>query len=167
MQPTLPIPADTAAAVPLLLVDGHNLLWGATFGFPAPIYSRDKTRLLTGLFAFFALLRVAIRNEIPGGSPEVIVVWDGEHGSQARQQEHDGYKASRPTDDDALLPLRWTKITALAVHQSQPITEHFGPMAETLARLHGGRAGVRYAEAFAPVPVLGRLPTTPLVLTGH
>lgn len=107
MQPTLPILADTAAAPPLLLVDGHNLLWGATFGFPAPIYSRDKTRLLTGLFAFFALLRVAIRNEIPGGNPEVIVAWDGEHGSRARQQEHDGYKASRPTDDDALLPLRF------------------------------------------------------------
>ena len=51
---------------PLLLVDGHNLLWGATFGFPAEIRSRDKTRLLTGLFGFFALLRVAIREDLPG-----------------------------------------------------------------------------------------------------
>lgn len=64
LQPTLPAPTldGTGAQVPLLLVAGHNLLWGATFEFPAPIYSRDKTRLLTGLFAFFALLRVAIRD---------------------------------------------------------------------------------------------------------
>ncbi|MGH3884999.1 MAG: hypothetical protein ACRDSZ_00245 [Pseudonocardiaceae bacterium] len=55
---------------PLLLVDGHNLLWSASFGFPAPIYSRDKTRLLTGLFAFFALLRVAIRDNVPDAAPE-------------------------------------------------------------------------------------------------
>lgn len=83
------------------------LLWGATFGFPAPIYSRDKTRLLTGLFAFFALLRVAIRDDVPGGAPEVIVVFDGEHGAAARQEVHDGYKASRPADDEALAPLRF------------------------------------------------------------
>lgn len=50
------------------------------------------------------------------------------------------------------------KMRALAVHHSQPIAEHFGPMAETLARLHGGRIGVEYGEAFIPVPVLGRLP---------
>jgi hypothetical protein len=33
-------------------------------------------------------------------------------------------------------------------------------MAETLGRLHGGRIGVRYAEGFSPVPILGRLPAT-------
>ncbi|MBV9143819.1 MAG: flap endonuclease [Pseudonocardiales bacterium] len=91
----------------MLLVDGHNLLWGATFGFPAPIYSRDKTRLLTGVFAFFALLRAAIRDDVPGGAPEVIVVFDGEHGATARKQAHDGYKASRPADEQALAPLRF------------------------------------------------------------
>ncbi|MGH3592435.1 MAG: flap endonuclease, partial [Pseudonocardiaceae bacterium] len=78
---------------------------GRPSGFPAPIYSRDKTRLLTGLFAFFALLRVAIRDDLPGAAPEVIVVFDGEHGAASRQQTHDGYKANRPTDDQALLPL--------------------------------------------------------------
>jgi DNA polymerase-1 len=109
IQPTLPVPTlgDTGGQVPLLLVDGHNLLWGATFGFPAPIYSRDKTRLLTGLFAFFALLRVAIREDLPGVGPEVIVVFDGEHGAVSRQQVHEGYKASRPADDQALLPLQF------------------------------------------------------------
>ncbi|MGH3564479.1 MAG: 5'-3' exonuclease [Pseudonocardia sp.] len=109
LQPTLPMPtlSPTGGQVPLLLVDGHNLLWGATFGFPTPIYSRDKTRLLTGLFAFFALLRVAIRDDLPGAAPEVIVVFDGEYGAAGRQQTHDGYKASRPTDDQALLPLQF------------------------------------------------------------
>jgi DNA polymerase-1 len=109
VHPTLPLlaRAGTDPSTRLLLVDGHNLLWGATFGFPAPIYSRDKTRLLTGLFAFFALLRVAIRDDVPGGAPEVIVVFDGEHGAAIRQQAHDGYKASRSGDEAALAPLRF------------------------------------------------------------
>jgi DNA polymerase-1 len=109
IQLALPTPTldGTGTQVPLLLVDGHNLLWGATFGFPAPIYSRDKTRLLTGLFAFFALLRVAIRDNVPGAAPEVIVVFDGEHGAASRQQSHEGYKANRPTDDQARLPLQF------------------------------------------------------------
>jgi LmbE family N-acetylglucosaminyl deacetylase len=51
------------------------------------------------------------------------------------------------------------KARALAAHAgTQPISGHFGPMAETLARLWGGRIGARYAEAFTSVPVLGRLP---------
>src|SRR5262245_17279570 len=108
-EPPLPMPGlvEADAATPLLLVDGHNLLWSATFGFPAPIRSRDKTRLLTGLFAFFALLRVAIREEVPGPAPEVIVVFDGEHGSASRRQQHEGYKAERPADGNALQPLRF------------------------------------------------------------
>lgn len=106
-QPMLPVGPAAPDAVPLLLVDGHNLLWGGTFGFPAAIYSRDKTRVLTGLFAFFALLRVAIRDDVPGQTPEVIVVFDGEHGGADRKEAHDGYKASRPTDEAALLPLQF------------------------------------------------------------
>ncbi|WP_238412886.1 PIG-L deacetylase family protein [Saccharothrix deserti] len=51
-----------------------------------------------------------------------------------------------------------TKQRALAAHASQPIDEHFGPMAETLARLWGIRIGVTHAENFVPLPVLGRLP---------
>lgn len=52
-----------------------------------------------------------------------------------------------------------TKQRALTAHASQPIAEHFGPMAETLGRLWGARIGVAYAENFFPLPVLGRLPT--------
>ncbi|WP_255375759.1 PIG-L deacetylase family protein [Saccharomonospora sp. CUA-673] len=51
-----------------------------------------------------------------------------------------------------------TKMRALAAHASQPITEHFGPMAETLGRLWGSRIGTRYGENFVPLPVLGRVP---------
>lgn len=98
---------DTPSDPPLMLVDGHNLLWGATFGFPAEIRSRDKTRLLTGLFAFFALLRVAVRDEIPGGRPEIIVVFDGQNGTAERTAIDPTYKAQRPTDDAALAPIHY------------------------------------------------------------
>jgi LmbE family N-acetylglucosaminyl deacetylase len=53
------------------------------------------------------------------------------------------------------------KTRALAAHGgTQPITGHFGPMAEILARLWGARIGTQYAEVFSPIPVLGRLPAT-------
>lgn len=92
------------ADVPLLLVDGHNLLWRAWFGFPARIRSRDKSRDLTGVFGFFALLRVAIR-ELPA-PPEVLVVFDGEHAWSERAAIDSAYKAHRPTDDSAMAPIR-------------------------------------------------------------
>jgi len=100
---TLPSAPNVA---PLLLVDGHNLLWGATFGFPAEIRSRDKTRLLTGVFAFFALLRVAIREDITE-APEVIVVFDGQYGGSDRKEIDPSYKAQRPTDPAALAPIQF------------------------------------------------------------
>ncbi|WP_329243008.1 flap endonuclease [Actinoallomurus sp. NBC_01490] len=91
--------------VPLLLVDGHNLVFRAAYGFPAPIYSRDKSRDLTGVFGFFALLRVAIRDELDD-PPEVLVVFDGQDGSAARKQADGNYKANRPVDEEALKPIR-------------------------------------------------------------
>lgn len=50
------------------------------------------------------------------------------------------------------------KQRALAIHTSQPIIDHFGPMADTLALFWGTRVGVRHAENFVPLPILGRLP---------
>jgi len=91
--------------VPLLLIDGSNLLFRAWFGFPARIKSRDKARDLTGVFGFFALLRVAVRDEIPA-HPEMIVVFDGELGSAARRETDPAYKAHRPGDEAALAPIR-------------------------------------------------------------
>jgi DNA polymerase-1 len=106
--------------VPLLVVDGHNLLWRAAFGFAAAILSRDKTRDLTAVFGFFALLRVAIREEIPE-LPEVLVVFDGEHGTADRKQAVADYKANRVRDEAALKPLRAIPhvqhaLTAYGVH---------------------------------------------------
>lgn len=53
-----------------------------------------------------------------------------------------------------------TKMAALRRHASQPIEEHFGPMAETLGRLWGARIGTGYGEAFTAIPILGCLPAT-------
>lgn len=53
-----------------------------------------------------------------------------------------------------------TKMRALQCHQSQPIGDHFGPMAEALSRVHGQRIGTQHAEAFRPMPILGRLLST-------
>jgi DNA polymerase I len=59
-----------------LLCDGVNLPFRSWFGFPARIRSRDKTRDLTGTFGFFALLRVAVRDEI-AADPEIMIVFTG------------------------------------------------------------------------------------------
>jgi N-acetylglucosamine malate deacetylase 1 len=57
------------------------------------------------------------------------------------------------------------KRKALAAHAgTQPIENHFGPMADTLSALWGARIGVPRAEAFTPVPVLGRVPATARLL---
>jgi hypothetical protein len=58
--------------------------------------------------------------------------------------------------------LTWEqKRAALAAHAgTQPIADHFAPMADALSRLWGARIGVSRAEAFTPIPVLGRVPAT-------
>jgi DNA polymerase-1 len=90
-------PADLA------LIDGHNLTWIAATGTPASVSSRDRSRDLTGVFMFFALLRKAIRENLPTG-PEVLVVFDGEQGSAARKAIEPGYKANRP--EETPLPVK-------------------------------------------------------------
>jgi 5'-3' exonuclease len=94
------------AGVPLLLVDGHNLLFRACFGTPAQILSRDQEdkRDLTTQFMFFALLRKGINDEL-GRWPEVIVVFDGQDGAAHRQGTDPGYKATRPATAQALRPI--------------------------------------------------------------
>jgi DNA polymerase-1 len=93
------------SATPLLLVDGSNLLFRSWFGFPARIKSRDKARDLTGVFGFFALLRVAVRKET-AAEPEIMVVFDGELGSAERREADPAYKAHRPADEAALAPIK-------------------------------------------------------------
>ncbi|MFJ9456843.1 5'-3' exonuclease H3TH domain-containing protein [Kitasatospora sp. NPDC101447] len=101
------MPETPVTPAPLLLVDGFNLLWAGTFGFPAPIFSRDKSRELTGLFAFFALLRATIRDDVDVAPPEVLVVFDGEHGAADRVATDQDYKANRETTPEALKPLQF------------------------------------------------------------
>ena len=92
--------------VPLLLVDGHNLLFRACFGTPAQILSRDASgkRDLTTQFMFFALLRKGINDEF-GHWPEVMVVFDGQDGAAHRKDTDPGYKATRPEGPEALRPI--------------------------------------------------------------
>ena len=85
--------------VPLLLVDGHNLLFRACFGTPAQILTRDETdkRDITTQFMFFALLRKGINDEL-GRWPEVMVIFDGQDGAADRKDTDPGYKATRPEE---------------------------------------------------------------------
>jgi DNA polymerase-1 len=80
----------------LALVDGHNLLWRAAFGFPAVIRSRDGADR-TATFAFFALLRAGLA--ALGQPAECIVCFDGEHGATRRQRADHGYKRNRDGAD--------------------------------------------------------------------
>lgn len=96
-----------AVPCPLLLVDGFNLLWRGHFGFPAPVRSRDGSRNLTGLFAFFALLRASVRDDLDTSPAEVVIVLDGEHGSVGRKDTDAGYKANRQNSPAALEPLQF------------------------------------------------------------
>ena len=71
---------------------------------------------------------------------------------------------SGPVSAPAIIDITSTyeqKCAALAAHAgTQPIENHFGPMADILSRLWGARIGVPRAEAFTPIPVLGRVPAT-------
>ncbi|MFJ2744802.1 5'-3' exonuclease H3TH domain-containing protein [Streptomyces sp. NPDC087440] len=87
--------------VPLLLVDGHNLLHRAWFGFAARILSRDKTLDRTGVFGFAALLRKAQTQHAAGY--EVFVAFDAETGSAERSAQDSAYKAHRPAPDPGLM----------------------------------------------------------------
>jgi DNA polymerase-1 len=95
------------AAPPFLVaVDGHNLLWRAEYGFPSRVTARDGTDR-TAVFAFFALLRVALREVAqlaqPAEGAECVVCFDGEHGAGRRQRTDGAYKANREQID--LTPL--------------------------------------------------------------
>jgi DNA polymerase-1 len=91
--------------VPLLLVDGHNLLYRAAYGTPAEIYSRGTPRRdITTQFMFFALLRKAVTANLEDW-PEIIVVFDGEHGTASRLAVDAAYKANRDASDAARRPL--------------------------------------------------------------
>lgn len=79
------------------------------------------------------------------------------HSDGYNNLDQDGHPLRLPTIID--VSAHWpTKVSALRAHASQPIIDHFGPMAEALGRLHGRRINSAHAEAFRAVPILGRLP---------
>ncbi|MFC0037194.1 5'-3' exonuclease [Actinomadura rayongensis] len=79
---------------PLLAVDGHHLLYRSWWGFSdRRIMSRDKTRDLTGVFGFLAILRKTHLEE--ARDHEIVVVFDGENAHLARQAQDPSYKANR------------------------------------------------------------------------
>ena len=95
--------------------------------------------------------------------PEVVIAT----GRPLRVYAADTYNSltlSGPVSAPVIIDITSTyeqKRAALAAHAgTQPIEDHFGPMADTLSRLWGARIGVPRAEGFTPVPVLGRVPAT-------
>ncbi|GCE31033.1 hypothetical protein KDA_65170 [Dictyobacter alpinus] len=104
---------------PLVIVDGHNLLFRAAFGFPTPIKSRSGQDR-TATFGFFAIARKAAMGI---GEAEWVVFFDGAQGTATRLAEDATYKAQRvlkdPTIFDAmpdikagldLLQIRWLEL---------------------------------------------------------
>lgn len=94
---------------------------------------------------------------IATGHPRRVYICDGYNGLD---------RYGRPLDLPVVVDVTDTwevKLSALAAHASQPIVEHFGPMADSLGRLHGRRIERPFGEGFRPVPVLGRLPSAPFL----
>jgi DNA polymerase-1 len=130
-----------------------NLLWRAHHGFPARIRSRDKARDLTAVFGFFALLRVAVRDEI-AADPEIMVVFDGELGSEARREADPAYKAHRPSDEASLAPIKalrdvkrgldalavaWTEVEAAEADDVIATLVHASPAGRDILIMSGDR----------------------------
>lgn len=84
--------------VPLVVVDGHNLLFRAAFGFPTPIKSRSGVDR-TAIFGFFAIARKAA---LEIGDAEWVVFFDGLQGTSSRLAEHEEYKAQRVLKDPTI-----------------------------------------------------------------
>lgn len=100
-------------------------------------------------------------NHVLAALPDIVIAF----GRPSRVYHCDGYnnldQHGKPLNLPTIIDVadHWlTKIAALYAHKSQPILDHFGPMAEALARLHGMRIGTSHAEAFHPLPVLGHVP---------
>ncbi|MBM7167140.1 PIG-L family deacetylase [Streptomyces sp. G44] len=105
----------------------------------------------------------AVAAAVLAGLPEVHI----HTGCPRRLYTCDSYNSltlSGPVNAPVIIDVTATfdqKMRALAEHRSQPIDDHFGPMAQNLAALWGGRIGAARAEAFTPIPILGRLPSAP------
>ena len=83
---------------PLLAVDGHHLLYRSWWGFSdRRITSRDRSRDLTGVFGFLAILRKTHLEM--AADHEIVVVFDGENAAASRRDHDSSYKATRADAD--------------------------------------------------------------------
>ncbi|NKY96640.1 GlcNAc-PI de-N-acetylase [Nocardiopsis dassonvillei subsp. albirubida] len=95
-----------------------------------------------------------------GALPEVVIS-TGHPRRVYTADSYNGLTLDGPISPATVIDVSETfevKLRALEQHRSQPIADHFGPMARTLAYLWGARIGMTYAENYTPLPVLGRLP---------
>lgn len=87
---------------PLLLVDGFHLLYRSWWGFSERrITSRDRSRDLTGVFGFFAILRKTHLEMLL--DHEIVVAFDGEYAIDTRQAVDPSYKAARAAADHSAI----------------------------------------------------------------
>jgi LmbE family N-acetylglucosaminyl deacetylase len=94
-----------------------------------------------------------------GGLPDIVIA-TGRPRRVYSCDTYEGLTRTGPVAAGTIVDVTATyeqKLRALAAHTSQPL-EHFGGMADRLTRLWGARIGTERAEAFLPLPVLGRLP---------
>ncbi|WP_245716003.1 hypothetical protein [Micromonospora peucetia] len=125
----------------LFLVDGNQLLYRAWFGFPTRITSRDKTRDLTGVFGFLALMRKAHRLHAPDS--ELVVIFDGEHAT-GRTDTVPGYKANRATI--TALPEVKRALDAAAVRWIEIDGQEGDDIIATPTVVHAGRPVICYSS---------------------
>ncbi|MFI5804455.1 5'-3' exonuclease H3TH domain-containing protein [Streptomyces sp. NPDC051561] len=136
--------------VPLLLVDGHNLLYRAWHGFATRILSRDKNVDRTGVFGFAALLRKAQTEHAAGY--ELFVAFDSETGALGRVEQDSSYKAHRAAPDAGLLE-SLAQVKVALDHCGVRWVEHDGCEADDVvatltyrARTSGRKADIMTAD---------------------
>ena len=140
----LPVPVSASAIADLIAASTPDVLVTHPLADVHPEHRKTAEAVLTAL----------PRTVIDLGYPHRVYTTD----------TYNSLTLNGPVSAPAIIDITSTyeqKRAALAAHAgTQPIEDHFGPMADTLSRLWGARIGVLRAEAFTPIPVLGRVPAT-------
>lgn len=126
------------AMPPIVVIDGHNLLWCAHNGFPARIKDRSGQDI-TGLFGFFALLRLILTDI--GEELDCVVCFDGEIGSEARARSLISYKTDRLAQPEPInhLPNIKSGLDALDIPWLEQRRLEADDLVAAICRRHRGR----------------------------
>lgn len=151
---------------------GATILGGSLAVLPIPVTAAAVAELITEVRPDVVITHPvadvhpghrATAEAVLAALPEAVIATGRPH----RAYTTDTYNSltlSGPVSAPVIIDITSTyeqKRQALAAHAgTQPVGNHFGPMADTLSRLWGARIGVPRAEAFTPVPVLGRVSAT-------